>query len=62
MAPKKAGVAKQSQQKRDKLAAEAAQKEVEKVEDEERAINNGLLANAKGGADILKKLGLEDEI
>ncbi|MBQ8452471.1 MAG: translation initiation factor IF-3 [Prevotella sp.] len=62
MAPKKAGVAKQSQQKRDKLAAEAAQKEVEKVEDEGRAINNGLLANAKGGADILKKLGLEDEI
>jgi len=62
MAPKKAGVAKQSQQKRDKLAAEAAQKEIEKVEDEERAINNGLLANAKGGADILKKLGLEDEI
>jgi len=62
MAPKKAGVAKQSQQKRDKLAAEAAQKEIEKVEDEGRAINNGLLANAKGGADILKKLGLEDEI
>lgn len=62
MAPKKAGVAKQSQQKRDKLAAETAQEEEEKVAEEKRAINNGLLANAKGGHDILKRLGLEDEV
>lgn len=62
MAPKKAGVAKQSQQKRDKLAAETAQEEEEKAAEEKRAINNGLLANAKGGHDILKRLGLEDEV
>ncbi len=62
MAPKKAGVAKQSQQKRDKIAAEAAQKEEVKAVEEERAVSNGLLANAKGGHDILKKLGLEDEV
>ncbi|MBQ8047879.1 MAG: translation initiation factor IF-3 [Prevotella sp.] len=62
MAPKKAGAAKQSQQKRDKLAAEAAQKEAEKAASEERATANGLLANAKGGEDILKKLGLADEV
>ena len=62
MAPKKAGVAKQSQQKRDKLAAESVQQEAEKAAEEARAISKGLLANAKGGHDILKKLGLEDEV
>jgi translation initiation factor IF-3 len=62
MAPKKAGVAKQSQQRRDKLAAETALDEEIKAAEEKRAVNNGLLANAKGGHDILKKLGLEDEV
>ena len=62
MAPKKAGVAKQSQQRRDKLAAETALDEEIKAAEEKRAVNNGLRANAKGGHDILKKLGLEDEV
>ena len=55
LAPKKAGVAKQSQQKRDRLAAEAAVKEENAQKAAEQAEKNGLLANAKGG-DALKKL------
>ena len=54
LAPKKAGVAKQSQQ-RDRLAAEAAAKEENAQKAAEKAEKNGLLANAKGG-DALKKL------
>lgn len=55
LAPKKAGVAKQSQQKRDRLAAEAAAKEENAQKAAEQAEKNGLLANAKGG-EALKKL------
>ena len=55
MAPKKIGVSKMSQQKRDRLAAEAAAKEQEKQKQAERAETNGLLGNAKGG-EALKKL------
>lgn len=55
LAPKKAGVAKQSQQKRDRLAAEAKAKEEAKAQAAEKAEKNGLLANAKGG-DALRKL------
>lgn len=55
LAPKKAGVAKQSQQKRDRLAAEAKAKEEAKAQAAENAEKNGLLANAKGG-DALRKL------
>ena len=55
LAPKKAGVAKQSQQKRDRLAAEAAAKEENAQKVAEKAEKNGLLANAKGG-EALKKL------
>ncbi len=58
LAPKKVGVVKQSQQKRDRLAAEEAAKEAakaEKAEKAEQVENTGLLANAKGG-DALKKL------
>lgn len=55
LAPKKAGVAKQSQQKRDRLAAEAKAKEEAKAQAAENAEKNGLLANAKGG-DTLRKL------
>lgn len=55
LAPKKVGVTKQSQQKRDRLAAEAAAQEAAKAQDAEDAGKNGLLANAKGG-DALKKL------
>lgn len=55
LAPKKAGIAKQSQQKRDRLAAEAAAKEENAQKAAEKAEKNGLLANAKGG-EALKKL------
>jgi len=60
LAPKKVGVAKQSQQKRDRLAAEEAAKELPKVKEAENAEKTGLLANAKGG-DALKKLVEESE-
>lgn len=55
LAPKKAGVAKQSQQKRDRLAAEAKAKEEAKAQAAEQAEKNGLLGNAKGG-EALRKL------
>lgn len=56
LAPKKAGVAKQSQQKRDRLAKEAVEKEQQKLKDEEDAKKKGLLGNAKGAEDLLAKL------
>ena len=55
MAPKKAGVAKKSQQKMDREKREAEAKAAAEAEQEARAEQNGLLANAKGG-DALKKL------
>ena len=59
LAPKKAGVAKKSQQKRDREAEEAAAK----MADEERATQTkgeGLFGNAKNGAEALKTLQLDD--
>lgn len=56
LAPKKAGVAKQSQQKRDKLAAEEAKKSEAKSEGNSAPAGGGLFDNAKNGADVLKKL------
>ena len=56
MAPKKAGVVKKSQQKRDNERREAEAKEAAKAEDEAKASQIGLFANIKGGEDILKKL------
>ena len=56
MAPKKAGVAKKSQQKRDNERREAEAKEAARQEDETNAAANGLFANAKGGEELLKKL------
>ena len=56
MAPKKAGVVKKRQQKRDNERREAEAKEAAKAEDEAKASQNGLFANIKGGEDILKKL------
>ncbi len=56
LAPKKAGVAKQSQQKRDRLAKEAVEKEQQKLKDEEDAKKKGLLGNAKGAKELLAKL------
>ena len=60
LAPKKAGVAKKSQQKRDRENAEAQAKVVAEIEQEQHekevAENSGLFANAKNGAEALKKL------
>ena len=56
LAPKKAGVAKQSQQKRDRLAKEAVEKEQQKLKDEGDAKKKGLLGNAKGAEELLAKL------
>ena len=65
LSPKKAGVAKKSQQKLDREKREAEAKEAaqqkqtetasEETQDEMPA-NGGLFANVKGGDDILKKL------
>ena len=56
LAPKKAGVAKQSQQKRDRLAKEAVEKEQQKLKDEEDAKKKGMLGNAKDAEELLAKL------
>ena len=61
LAPKKAGVAKKSQQKRDNERREAEAKAAQEQEAEATAAANGLLANAKGGEDLLNKLKLDDE-
>ena len=61
LAPKKAGVAKKSQQKRDNERREAEAKAAQEQEAEATAAANGLLANAKGGEDLLSKLKLDDE-
>ena len=61
LAPKKAGVAKQSQQKRDRLAAEAAARENNKARDAEEAEKKGLLNNAKGAEALLKLKGDSEE-
>jgi translation initiation factor IF-3 len=59
LAPKKAGVAKQSQQKRDRLAKEAEEKEQKKIQAEEEAKKKGLLGNAKGAEALLNAIGKE---
>ena len=59
LAPKKAGVAKKSQQKRDSERREAEAKAAADQQAEENAVANGLLANAKGGEDLLK--AIQDE-
>ncbi len=65
LAPKKAGVAKKSQQARDREASSADAKEAPKptvkVVDAEAPANGGLLANAKISADALKKLTEETD-
>ena len=65
LAPKKAGVAKKSQQARDREASSADAKETPKptvkVVDAETPANGGLLANAKISADALKKLTEETD-
>ena len=59
LAPKKAGVAKKSQQKRDREEAEAGVKAAAEKVVEETATDGGLFANAKNGADALKKLNID---
>ena len=67
LAPKKAGVAKKSQQARDREAAEAEAKEAQRLQkqeaesDAETPANGGLFANAKISADALKKLTETEE-
>ncbi|UPS43617.1 translation initiation factor IF-3 [Prevotella sp. E15-22] len=63
LAPKKAGVAKKSQQARDREAIEAEQKSQKSQAevDVETPANGGLFANAKISADALKKLTETDE-
>ena len=60
LAPKKVAVQKKSQQKRDRENAEAQAKVVAEIEQEQHekevAENSGLFANAKNGAEALKKL------
>jgi translation initiation factor IF-3 len=60
LAPKKVSVVKQSQQKRDRLAAEKAAKEKAKIKAAEEAKKKGMLANAKG-AEALQKLADKNE-
>lgn len=66
LAPKKAGVAKKSQQKLDRERREAEAKESTTVIDSENLVEedtenpNGLFANAKISAEALKKLTQED--
>ena len=60
LAPKKAGVAKKSQQKRDSERREAEAKAAADQQAEENAVANGRLANAKGGADLLKAISDEE--
>lgn len=59
LAPKKAGVAKKSQQKRDREEAEAGAKNAVEAAPEEKKAEGGLFANAKNGADALKKLNID---
>ena len=62
LAPKKAGVAKKSQQARDREASETEAKEAAAQQAaEEKPQNGGLLANAKISVDALKKLTENEE-
>lgn len=56
LAPKKAGVAKKSQQKVDREKREAEAKEAAQAEREAQAAQSGLLANAKISDESMKKL------
>ena len=60
LAPKKAGVAKQSQQKRVRLAAEAKAKEEEKMRKAEETSKKSLMGNAKGAEALMKLKNAEE--
>ena len=59
LSPKKAGVAKKSQQKRDNERREAEAKAAAEQQAEANSVANGLLANAKGGEELLR---MKDEV
>jgi len=61
LAPKKAGVAKKSQQARDREASEAEVKEAVRQQSAEKPSNSGMFANAKISAEALKKLTDSEE-
>ncbi|WP_315367624.1 translation initiation factor IF-3 [Prevotella koreensis] len=62
LSPKKAGVAKKSQQKRDRERDEADSKTDASLQAENKvAEKGGLFANVKGGEDILRKLKEDSE-
>ena len=54
LSPKKAGVAKKIQQKRDNERREAEAKAAAEQQAEANSVANGLLANAKGGEELLR--------
>ncbi|MBR7086810.1 MAG: translation initiation factor IF-3, partial [Prevotella sp.] len=54
LSPKKAGVAKKSQQKRDNERREAEAKAAAEQQAEANSVANGMLANAKGGEELLR--------
>lgn len=56
LSPKKAGVAKKSQQKMDRERREAEAKAADSVAEKTVSAAGGLFDNAKNGADALKKL------
>ena len=60
LTPKKAGVVKKSQQKRDRETAGAEAKLAMAEKQGENVSHGGLFANAKNGVDALKKLNVEE--
>ena len=61
LAPKKAGVAKKSQQKRDREQRQAEEKEQQRQQQEERSQMNSILANAKGAEALLNNIEDNEE-
>ena len=62
LTPKKAGVTKKSQQRRDREEAENEAREIAaRAEQVEKSVDNGLFANIKNGADVLSKLQIDKE-
>ena len=63
LSPKKAGITKKSQQRRDREEAEGAAKNSEAAKNEienKSNVDNGLFANAKNGSAVLDKLKNEE--
>ena len=62
LTPKKAGVTKKSQQRRDREEAQNEAREIAaRAEQVEKSVDNGLFANMKNGADVLSKLQINKE-